>query len=108
MTENLLTIIFGCLATLLAVVSIVLACLQIQTHMRRPAHEATKLTPSAIESTYPPVWTAPDNRLMAPRRLNGTKILPMMIFDGLVLAFVSRVQACSVLRLANKISMKVR
>jgi hypothetical protein len=88
MTESLLTIIFGCLATVLAIASIVLAYLQVRNHIRKTTHEATH---SDMETAYPPpVRTIPGHRdSMASRRPNRTNVLPMIIFDGLVLALVS-------------------
>jgi hypothetical protein len=88
MTENPLTIIFGCLATVLAIAGIILACLQVRIHIRKTTHEATH---SDMENACPPpVRTIPGHRnSMAPRRPNRTNVLPMMSFDGLVLAFVS-------------------
>ena len=88
MTENLLTIVFGCLATVLAIAGIVLACLQFRAHVRQPAHNAT---PSAIENAHSPVhvWTASGRRRSTPRKSDRQNMSPFMIVDGLVLASVS-------------------
>jgi preprotein translocase subunit SecG len=46
MGERVLSILFGCLATVLAIVSIVLAYIQYRTYMRQSTHNTT---PAALE-----------------------------------------------------------
>jgi hypothetical protein len=49
MGEDILSILFGCLATVLAIVSIVLAYLQFRTYTRQSTHSTT---PSALEADH--------------------------------------------------------
>jgi hypothetical protein len=86
MTDEILTIIFGCLASVLAIASIILTCLQLRAHIRQSAHNET---PSAMEKAPSLMWTASDHRRLAPGSSTCPNILPIMIFDGLVLASVS-------------------
>jgi hypothetical protein len=86
MTENILTIVFGCLATVLAIAGIVLACLQFRAHIRHSANDAT---PSAIENA-PSLESIPsDDKRLASVRPHYHSILQIMIFDGLILSSVS-------------------
>ena len=88
MTNETLTIVFGCLASVLAIASIVLTCLQLRAHTRQSAHNAT---PSAMENAHSPMGaTSEDHNRLAPGRPNRYNILPIMTFDGLVLASVRR------------------
>jgi hypothetical protein len=79
MTENILTIVFGCLATVLAITGIILACLQLRAHIRRSVHDTT---PSATENAHSLELTAFGQRRLASGRSNCPNILPIMIFDG--------------------------
>jgi hypothetical protein len=92
MTENILTIVFGCLATVLAIAGIVLACLQFRTHIRRSAHDTT---PSAMENASSLELTTFSENRLASGAVDCHKILPIMIFDGLVLAAVCHCARCS-------------
>jgi hypothetical protein len=86
MTENILTIIFGCLATVLAITGIILACFQFRAHIRHSANDAT---PSVIENAPSLELTTPDQRRLASGRSHYPSMLQIMIFDGLILASVS-------------------
>lgn len=86
MTENILTIVFGCLATVLAIAGIVLACLQLRAHIRR---SATDTSPSAMENAHSPVQTTSDLRPLPPRRSSGPNMLPIMISNDSFIALVS-------------------
>ena len=85
MTDENLTIVFGCLASVLAIASIVLTCLQLRAHSRQSAHNAT---PSAMENARSPMGATSEHSRLAPGRSNRYSILPIMTFDGLVLASV--------------------
>jgi hypothetical protein len=85
MTENILTIVFGCLATVLAIASIILACLQFRAHIR---HSANDVSPSAMENAHSLAWTASGRRGFTPGRSNYPNIHPIVIFDGQILASV--------------------
>ena len=86
MTENLLTIVFGCLATVLAIAGIILACLQFRAHIRQSTRDAT---PSVMENANVSMPTASGHRRLELGRSDWPNILPVMIFDGLALASVS-------------------
>jgi len=86
MIENLLTIVFGCLATVLAIAGIILACLQFRAHVRQPAHNRT---PSAMENAHPPILTVSGHKRSAAQKSDRQNMSPFMIVDGLVLALVS-------------------
>jgi len=88
MTENTLTIIFGCLATVLAIAGIVLACLQFRAHIRRSIHHTA--TPSAMENARSRVWTGSIHRRLTLERSNLQYMLPIMMWDGRFLATVSQ------------------
>jgi hypothetical protein len=98
MTDEILTIVFGCLASVLAIASIVLTCLQLRAHSRQSAHNAT---PSAMENAHSPMGATCDHNRLAPGRSNRYNILQIMTFDGLVLASVRlcdrRSTCCSLL-----------
>jgi hypothetical protein len=51
MGEKILSILFGCLATVLAAVSIILAYIQYRTYIRQSAHNATLATLETGHST---------------------------------------------------------
>ena len=87
MTENTLTIIFGCLATVLAIAGIFLACLQFRAHIRLSTHDAT---PSTMENARSRVWTGFIHRRLTLERSNLQYMLPIMMRDGPMPATVSQ------------------
>jgi hypothetical protein len=97
MTENILTIVFGCLATVLAIAGIILACLQLRAHIRRSVHDTT---PSATENAHSLELTPFDERRLASGRSNCPNILSIMIFNGQILASVCHCARRSIYRAA--------
>lgn len=74
MAERQLSIIFGCLATVLAIASIILAYVQHRTHSRQPRQNTT---PSALENGGSPAVTASDEPEDTSGRQDG---LIMLLF----------------------------
>jgi hypothetical protein len=58
MGEQVLSILFGCLATALAVVSVILAYIQYRTYTRQSTHSTT---PSALEVGHAIASTTSDD-----------------------------------------------
>jgi hypothetical protein len=85
MTDETLTIIFGCLASMLAIASIILTCLQLRAHIRQSAQNQSLSTMENAHSLELGVF---GRRKLASERSICPKMLPIMIFDGLVLVSV--------------------
>jgi hypothetical protein len=99
MGEQILSILFGCMATVLAVVSIVLAYIQCRTYLRQSAHNAT---PAALEIGHSTVSTSSDDLEQRFGRWSILMMLRLVMTTDLVQKlYVSTFTICTI-HLANE------
>jgi hypothetical protein len=76
MGEQMLSILFGCLATVLAIVGIILAYIQYRTYTRQSTN---RTTPSALEVGHSTASTTSDDLEVGPGRWSSLIMLPFVI-----------------------------
>jgi hypothetical protein len=77
MGEQILSILFGCLATVLAIISIILAYIQYRTYTRQSTHNTIC---SSLETGHLKASTTSDDLEVKPGRW-GSLIMPPFVID---------------------------
>lgn len=83
MSERLLTIIFGCFATVLAITGIALTYVQYLTYTRQSSHNTAL---SALENGHSSALTVSDDLQGTPRWWNGHTLLASVVNMSLIRA----------------------
>jgi hypothetical protein len=99
MGEKILSILFGCLATVLAAVSIILAYIQYRTYTRQSTHSTT---PSALEVGHYIASTTSDDVEVSFGRRSNLIMLPFVIDIDLVQRLYVSTSNVRIKHLANE------